>query len=110
VIILNQGQLIAQGTVEELLSTRMGLNYKLVLKGESTRAHQHLLKIPWVQEVDFGYQNGKSVMHVAVKDEDLAERYLLREVLSDENMRVLEFSRNKQNLEEVFLRLVEGEA
>lgn len=110
VIILNQGQLIAQGTVEELLSTRMGLNYKLVLKGESTRAHQHLLKIPWVQEVDFGYQNGKSVMHVAVKDEDLAERYLLREILSDENVRVLEFSRNKQNLEEVFLRLVEGEA
>jgi len=110
VIILNQGQLIAQGTVEELLSTRMGLNYKLVLKGESTRVHQHLLKIPWVQEVDFGYQNGKSVMHVAVKDEDLAERYLLREILSDENVRVLEFSRNKQNLEEVFLRLVEGEA
>jgi len=110
VIILNQGQLIAQGTVEELLSSRMGLNYKLVLKGESTRVHQHLLKTPWVQEVDFGYQNGKSVMHVAVKDEDLAERYLLREVLSDENMRVLEFSRNKQNLEEVFLRLVEGEA
>jgi len=110
VIILNQGQLIAQGTVEELLSTRMGLNYKLVLKGESTRVHQHLLKTPWVQEVDFGYQNGKSVMHVAVKDEDLAERYLLREILSDENVRVLEFSRNKQNLEEVFLRLVEGEA
>jgi len=110
VIILNQGQLIAQGTVEELLSSRMGLNYKLVLKGESTRVHQHLLKIPWVQEVDFGYQNGKSVMHVAVKDEDLAERYLLREILSDENVRVLEFSRNKQNLEEVFLRLVEGEA
>jgi len=43
-----------------------------------------------------------------VEDEISAEQFLLREVLSDENIRVLEFNRNKQNLEEFFLNLVEG--
>ncbi|PKO05807.1 MAG: hypothetical protein CVU41_10325 [Chloroflexi bacterium HGW-Chloroflexi-3] len=57
-----------------------------------------------------GHQNGKTAMTIVVKDEDLAERTLLREVLSDENLIGLEFSRNKQNLEEVFLSLVEGAA
>lgn len=34
VIILNHGELIAQGSVEELLSASQGLSYHLVLKGD----------------------------------------------------------------------------
>lgn len=109
VIILNHGELIAQGTVEELLSASTGLSYRLVLKGNSERAQKHLDALPWVQEVVLGHQNSNTTLNVVVKDEEIAERSLLREVLSDENVRVLEFNRNKQNLEEVFLSLVEGE-
>jgi ABC-2 type transport system ATP-binding protein len=108
VIILNHGELIAQGSVEELLSTGTGLNYKLVLKGDSTRAQKHLESLSWVQEVILGHQNGKTALTIMVEDEDSAEQFLLREILSDENIRVLEFNRNKQNLEEFFLNLVEG--
>ncbi len=110
VIILNHGELIAQGSVEELLSASMGLNYRLVLKGDASRAQNHLQSFDWVQDVSIGHRNGKTAMTIAVKDEELAERALLREVLSDENLVVLEFCRNKQNLEEVFLNLVEGAA
>lgn len=110
VIILNHGELIAQGSVEELLSASMGLNYRLVLKGDASRAQKHLQSFDWVQDVMIGHQNGKTAMTIVIKDEEMAEKALLREVLSDENLIVLEFSRNKQNLEEVFLSLVEGAA
>lgn len=110
VIILNHGELIAQGSVEELLSASLGLNYRMVLKGDASRTQKHLQSFAWVQDVMIGHQNGKTAMTIVVKDEEAAERSLLREVLSDENLIVLEFSRNKQNLEEVFLSLVEGES
>jgi ABC-2 type transport system ATP-binding protein len=110
VIILNYGELIAQGSVEELLSSREGLNYRLIIKGDGNRTQQHLTSLPWVENVVIGHQNGKVAMTVVAKDEEMAEKYLLREVLSDENVHVVEFNRNKQNLEEVFLSLVEGES
>lgn len=109
VIILNHGELIAQGSVEELLSTSQGLSYRLVIKGNVSRVQQHLSSLPWIQDVIVGHQNSYTSLNVVVKDEESAENHLLRSVLSDENVRVLEFSRNKQNLEEVFLSLVEGD-
>lgn len=48
VIILNHGELIAQGSVEKLLSASMGLNYRLVLKGDASRAQKHLQSFTWV--------------------------------------------------------------
>lgn len=108
VIILNHGELIAQGSVEELLSASTGLSYKMVIKGNADRVQNHLMAFPWVQDVKKGKQNSHSALNVVVKDEEIAEKILLREVLSDENVCVLEFNRNKQNLEEVFLSLVEG--
>lgn len=108
VIILNHGELIAQGSVEELLSASTGLSYKMVIKGNADRVQNHLMAFPWVQDVKTGKQNSHSALNVVVKDEEIAEKILLREVLSDENVTVLEFNRNKQNLEEVFLSLVEG--
>lgn len=110
VIILNHGELIAQGSVEELLSASIGLNYRLIIKGDGNRTQLHLSSLPWVDNVVIGHQNGKVAMTVVAKDEEMAEKYLLREVLSDENVHVVEFNRNKQNLEEVFLSLVEGES
>ena len=110
VIILNHGALIAQGSVEELLSATQGLNYRMILKGDAIRVQKHLLTLAWVQDVIIGEKNGKTAMTIMVNDEDRAEQSLLREVLSDENISVVEFSRNKQNLEEVFLSLVEGES
>ncbi len=108
IIILNHGELIAQGSVEELLTTSQGLSYRLVIKGDIGRVEEHLATLPWVLDVIIGRQNDNATLNVVVKEEEIAERYLLREVLSDENVRVLDFNRNKQNLEEVFLRLVEG--
>jgi ABC-2 type transport system ATP-binding protein len=108
VIILNHGELIAQGSVEDLLSARGGLSYHLVLKGDAQKTQNRLLMQPWVSDVIMGPQNGRATLKIIVKDEQTAEQNLLREVLVDENTVVCEFGRNKQNLEQVFLQLVEG--
>ena len=109
VIILNQGELIAQGSVEELLTSQEVLRYSILIKGDAQKTRSHLLNMPWVQEVNIAHQNGKSALNIAVRDEESAENHLLREVLAIENNKVLEFIPIKKNLEQVFLTLVEGE-
>jgi ABC-2 type transport system ATP-binding protein len=109
VIILNQGELISQGSVEELLSSQKELRYSILMKGDVQKTCAHLLKMPWIQDVTVVHQNGKSALNIAVRDEESAENYLLREVLAVENNKVLEFIPIKKNLEQVFLTLVEGE-
>lgn len=109
VIILNQGELIAQGSVEELLTSQEVLRYSILIKGDAQKTCSHLLNMPWVQDVNIAHQNGKSALNIAVRDEESAENYLLREVLAIENNKVLEFIPIKKNLEQVFLALVEGE-
>ena len=68
---------------------------------------------PWVASV--GAQNavpaelnGATTLHVRVTDADAAEAQLLRLILDDPHTTVIEFGRTKQNLEAIFLQMVEG--
>jgi len=45
---------------------------------------------------------------VTVRDEEVAERELLRRILSDDAVRVTTFGRRRYQLEEVFVNLIEG--
>ena len=108
VVILNKGTLVTQGDVSQLLQSGDGIVYELNIKGDADHTKQRLLPVPWIKSIQFGQQNGTQQLFVNVLDEDNAEKDLLRMVLSDENIRVTAFQRTKQNLEEVFLTLVEG--
>jgi hypothetical protein len=52
--------------------------------------------------------NGATTLQVRVTDAAAAEAQLLRLILDDAQITVLEFGRNKQNLEAIFLQIVEG--
>ncbi|MAT40836.1 MAG: multidrug ABC transporter ATP-binding protein [Anaerolineaceae bacterium] len=110
VVILNHGKMVAQGRVEDLLNAKEGVVFQIVFKGNVDQTQQRLENITWVQNVRKGTQNhGYHKLMVNVLDQTLAEKELLRAVLSDENVQVSEFQRLKLNLEDVFLQLVEGE-
>ena len=110
VVILNHGQMVAQGRVEDLLNAKEGVVFQLVFKGNVEQTKQRLENIAWVQNVRTGAQNhGYHKLIVNVVDQERAEKELLRVILSDENIHVSEFQRLKLNLEDVFLQLVEGE-
>jgi ABC-2 type transport system ATP-binding protein len=109
VAILNKGQLIAQAPIEQLLAGGSGSTiYVMALTGDLTRAQQQVAAQPWVSNIKATPDNTHTDWQVTVTDEAAAEEQLLRLVLADARVNVLEFGRKKYELEEVFLGLVEG--
>jgi ABC-2 type transport system ATP-binding protein len=108
VAILNRGQLVAEAPIGELLMGGSGVVYHLALKGDPSAVQPQVAGQPWVKSIETAQKDGQVVWAVAVKDEDAAENELLRLVLADKSLCVTEFGRQKYDLEEVFLKIVEG--
>jgi ABC-2 type transport system ATP-binding protein len=108
VAILNHGELVAQGPIEDLLAGDGKPVYTLSLKGDAGRARARIEALPWVSGVDEARHNGFATWKVSVDDDRAAEAQLLRHVLADEALTVVEFSRRKFDLEEIFVSIVEG--
>ena len=109
VAILNKGQLVAQAPIEQLLAGGSGSTiYVLALTGDPAQAQQRVAAQPWVAAIAVKTEQTHTDWQVTVTDEAAAEEQLLRLVLADAQVNVLEFGRKKYELEEVFLGLVEG--
>jgi ABC-2 type transport system ATP-binding protein len=109
VVILHRGELISQGPVETLLNGTDGVVYSIVTQGDAAGVQENITRQPWVSNLSISASNGLTKWHVAVKDEQLANQELLRLVLSDRQMNVLQFGREKRELEQVFMQLVQEE-
>ncbi len=110
VAILNRGELIAQAPINQLLAG--GSVYTLLLKGDvagADDARARLARQPWVSAIDVTPGAGQAQWQVAVTDDAAAQQQLLRLVLADDRLAVAEFGRKRYELEDVFLRLVEGD-
>jgi ABC-2 type transport system ATP-binding protein len=108
VAILNRGQVVASGPIEEILNGKDGVLYSVAIKGSPVGLAEHLGKLPWVTNISTDQQNGIGYWEIEVSDEDKAEASLLRHILSDTKITVIEFSRKKYELEEVFMNIVKG--
>ena len=109
VAILNNGELIAQAPIEELLKGSGATIYSVAVEGEADEAHALIVAQPWVTGVEVVSKNGSSKWLITVSDEDAAEAGLLRLLMSVEGVQVKEFGKKKQDLEEVFLSIVEAD-
>ena len=107
VIILNGGQLVAQGTIEELLAGGEGIQYIVHLRGEVEETRQYLLSLPWVSGITSGPSNGCSAWQVTVSDAAMAEAQLFRQ-LAHAPVVVTEFRRKQYELEDIFMQVVQG--
>jgi ABC-2 type transport system ATP-binding protein len=108
VAILNHGELVAQGSIEDLLTGGDKPVYRLSLKGDTRSALARIEALPWVSGVREAARNGLVIWEITVTDDGAAEAQLLRQVLAGDPLTVVEFGRKKFELEEVFLNLVEG--
>lgn len=112
VAIMNKGELIAQASIDELLSGSESVTYSMTLKGDLTAAHGVIDSLPWVKAIDRGTIEAEAgspeSWSIAVSDELIAERELLRAVLSVDEVIVTHFGRRRRDLEDVFVRVVEG--
>ncbi len=109
VAILNRGQLVASGPIEQILNGKEGVVYTVALMGGPDGVGKRLAELPWVTHTTVAQRNGTSLWQVSVSDEAAAEATLLRHVLADPAATVTEFGRKKYELEEVFMEIVKGD-
>ena len=107
VVILNKGVLVAQGPIEELLASGQGAAFTLTVKGDYAAAEARLRSQPWVTGMQVMSKNGRVSWQIRVSDPDLAEDRLVPLALAGGEVTVCEFGRKAQNLEDVFLSIVE---
>jgi ABC-2 type transport system ATP-binding protein len=109
VAILNHGELIAQAPIHELLATGGATTYLLEIKGDPQPVRARLAAQPWLLSMTPGAKrDGRTEWEISVSDPAAAEANLLRVVLAEKDAVVTRFGEKHQNLEEVFLNMVEG--
>jgi len=108
VAILNNGELVTHGPIEELLAGSGGTAYSVKIKGDAKRARERILEQPWATQAQATDQNGETSLVVSVSDPAAAEAQLARLLLVDEQLVLIEFKRKTYELEEIFMEIVEG--
>jgi ABC-2 type transport system ATP-binding protein len=108
VAILDHGELVAQGPLEELLAGSEGTVYSLAIEGDASAAQSRVSSQDWVSGINVTKVNGRVSWQVTVTDEEAARTQLLRLVLADGRADVVEFGRKQFELEEIFVSMVEG--
>jgi ABC-2 type transport system ATP-binding protein len=107
VVILNRGELVAQGPIEELLAGSEGVIYIIHLKGPADQALPQVQSLPWVSAIKTSQHNEETIWQVSVTDSAAAEAQLLK-LLVNGPVTVTEFRRKQYELEDVFLQVIEG--
>lgn len=107
VVILNRGQLVAQGPIETLLQAEDGVVYHVALKGDVEAAKSRIIANPWVSNLHVSRMNGTTHWRIGVRDTESADKHLLRQVLAVEGVQVMEYSPETYDLEDVFMQIVE---
>lgn len=108
VAILNRGRLVTQAPIEQLLNGGQVNTYTLTVQGATAQVQARLAGQPWVTGMQSTPVNGHLRWDVNVSDPAAAEAQLLRTVLADEAVTVLEYGRKQVDLEEIFLTLTNG--
>jgi len=109
VAILNHGELVAYGPIEELLMGSSGTAYRVSFRGgDPDAARKHIESQAWVSELQVTEEGEQSTWIVSVSDAEMAEAQLLRFLLADENLSVTDFRRREYELEEIFINIVGG--
>ena len=108
VAILNRGELVAHGAIEDLLAGTEGVVFSVKLRGNVEEAHARISAEEWVTGIQSWQENGQTVWAVSVTDAEVAEARLLRLLLADESLVVTRFGRKEYELEEIFFDIVEG--
>ena len=107
VAILNQGQLLVQGPIDEILAAQNEIMFSSTVKSDHyNQLVQRIQDLPWVSRVALHPGKDCAQFNVVVSDENAGETRLLREILCDDTVTVLEFHRKRYELEEVFMDMV----
>jgi ABC-2 type transport system ATP-binding protein len=106
VAIVNEGQLITQTSIEELLAGKGDLVYSVTLKGDTHSAYTRISQQPWISRIEASRAGEQTTWNVSVTDEVAAKDELMGLLISN-GLKVSNFSPQEQNLEDVFIKIIE---
>jgi len=106
VIILNNGELVVQGPIEDVLAWGQAVSFTLTVMGDSVGVEARLRSQPWVTGLEEMLRNGRVSWRIRVSDRQLAEAELVPLALTGGGVTICEFGCKMQNLEDVFLNIV----
>jgi ABC-2 type transport system ATP-binding protein len=111
VAIVDKGELITQAPIEALLAGTGELIYTVTLRGDAGEqtiagAYNRIHQLPWVSRIESSQQDGHATWQVSVTDEATAEDQLMGLLVSS-GVKVSNFGRKAQNLEDVFIKIIE---
>lgn len=108
VAILNQGELVAQGPIDQLLQGEGEVVYRIKLQGPWQALESKLSDQDWVSGLEIKERQESAVIDVYVTDQDAPANRLLREALSVPGVVVLEYRRKELELEDAFIEIIKG--
>ena len=76
------------------------------MKGDTRSAYTRLIQQPWVSGIESSGNGEQTSWQVGVTDEAAAKDQLMGLLIS-QGLKVSSFSRKEQNLEDVFINLIE---
>ncbi len=108
VVILNHGELVAQGPITTLLQSEDGAVYHIKLTGDVETAKAKIAQLPWVNDLYISRANDATHWRIGINDTTKANSDLLRMLLMDKSIQVLEYRPESYELEDVFMQMMEA--
>lgn len=105
--IISNGTIVAQAPIDQLLAGTEGTVYQITTHGVVDGLAEDARRQPWVTRVDVRPEAGRHVWTVVVDDEAAADRHLLRLLLADPAVTVTDFGRQRMELEDAFVRIIQ---
>jgi len=106
VAIVNQGELVTQASIEDLLAGKGDVIYSVTLTGDAQNAYTQVYQQPWVSGIETRQVGEQNTWQVSVTDEAAAKDQLMSLLVSS-GVKVSNFGRKEQNLEDVFINIIE---
>ncbi len=108
VCILNQGALVAQAPIQELLAGTGQVTYHLQTRGDIGCLQALFNRQSWITGLQVEQADGRATWQISVSDPNSAEDQLLSLAVAAPGIRVTGFGKAKIELEDIFLELVGG--
>lgn len=106
VAIINQGELVTQASIADLLTATGDVIFSVTLRGDARNAYTQITQHRWVSGIETRQDGEQTTWQVSVTDEAAAKDQLMGLLVSN-GLKVSSFSRKEQTLEDVFINIIE---
>jgi ABC-2 type transport system ATP-binding protein len=107
--IVNKGKLVTESSVVELQSRYAPSVFEIEMEEDMTGLLAEVEKLPWVIKAEKSTANHAPVLRVQVGDVDAAKREL-PQIIAGQHVSLLRYELVMPSLEDIFLKLIGGEA